>query len=384
VVPLGEPDLNAQAESVEIPAGAATVLPGFRNARVLRVGFVGCGDHSFRNIYPALRYCPVELVAVCDRDRDRAEQYRVQFGAGRSMSNPRELLAEGLDAVFVVTGYEPIDGGVRTTHADLACDFLAAGVSTWVEKPPANDLREIRALRDAKQEGGAAAYAVGYKKAFTPATRHVVRLMQRPEFGSLTTMTARYPQPIPSPNDEPGGLDVIGFLDHVSHPTALIRALAGPTRSISYVRTADGTGFITFFLEQGAIASLHLGPYSYRPGLAERTEVNGHAASIVVENNVRVIWYPGGEIAPYGQAADFTDWAGVTQWEPEFSLGQLYNKGLFMLGYHGELAQFCEAVLAGHDVELGGIDAAEEHLRIFSAIRRSSCGEIVELAGIES
>jgi predicted dehydrogenase len=330
-----------------------------------------------------LRYCPVELVAVCDRDLDRAEQYRVQFGAGRSTSNARELLADSLDAVFVVTGYEPIERGVRTTHADLACDFLAAGVSTWVEKPPANDLREIRALRDAKLEGGAAAYAVGYKKAFTPATRHVARLMQRPEFGSLTTMTARYPQPIPSPHDESSGLDVIGFLDHLSHPASLIRALAGPTRSISHVRTTDGTGFITFFLESGAIASLHLGPYSYRPGLAERTEVNGQAASIVVENNVRVTWYPGGEIGPYGQAADFTDWAGVTQWEPEFSLGQLYNKGLFVLGYHGELAHFCDAVLARRDVEIGGIDAAQEHVQIFTAIRRSWCGEIIELAGIE-
>jgi predicted dehydrogenase len=254
-------------------------------------------------------------------------------------------------------------------------------VSTWVEKPPANDLAEVRALRAAKGDGNVA-YAVGYKKAFAPATQHVRRLMQRPEFGTLSTMTARYPQPMPPPGDMPDGLDSRGFLDHLSHPLSLIRMLGGPTSSVSYVAAADGTGFITFVLAQGGIATLHLGPYSYRPGLAERTEVNGEQASIVVENNVRVTWYPAGQIAPYGQASDFTAWDGVTQWEPEFSLGQLYNKGLFLLGYHAELAHFCEAVLAGRDVEHGGIEAAEEQLRVFAALQHGQ-HRLVDLADIE-
>jgi predicted dehydrogenase len=361
--------------------GDTSVTPGYSRDRRLRAGFVGCGDHSFRNIYPALRYCPVDLVAVCDRDLDRAESYRRVFGAERVTADHHDLLDAQLDVVFVVTGYEHVNGTVRGTHAALACEFLAAGVSTWVEKPPANDLAEVRALRAAKGTGDVA-YAVGYKKAFTPATQHVRRLMRRPEFATLSTMTVRYPQPMPPPGDMPDGLEARGFLDHLSHPLSLIRVLGGPTSSISFVAAADGTGFVTLVLAQGAVATLHLGPYSYRPGLAERTEVNGVEASIVVENNVRVTWYPAGEIAPYGRAADFTAWDGVTQWEPEFSLGQLYNKGLFLLGYHAELEHFCEAVLAGRDVEHGGIDAAEEQLRIFAALQGDP-HRLVDLADIE-
>ncbi len=356
------------------------VTPAFTRERLLRVGFVGCGDHSFRNIFPALRYCPVELVTVCDRDVERAEHYRRQFGAERVAGNHLELLDHGLDAVFVVTGYEKVEHGIRGTHAAVACDFLAAGVSTWVEKPPAIDLDEISALRAARS-AGRCTYAVGYKKAFTPATQHARRLMRRPEFGELHTMSARYPQPMPPGGDLPDGLDTRGFLDHLSHPLSLIRALAGPARSVSHASAADGTAFVTLVMQRGAVVSLHLGPYSYRPGLSERTELNGDAAAIVVENNVKVTWFPAGEVGPYGQAADFTAWDGVTQWEPEFSLGQLYNKGLFLLGYHAELQHFCDAVLAGVDVEIGGIDAAEEQLRIFNALRREP-HQLVDLVDV--
>ena len=37
-----------------------STTPSFEHDRRLRAGFVGCGDHSFRNVYPALRYLPEE------------------------------------------------------------------------------------------------------------------------------------------------------------------------------------------------------------------------------------------------------------------------------------------------------------------------------------
>ena len=51
------------------PVGPHSIAYGHEAAERLRVGFVGCGDHAFRNVYPVLRYLPVELVAVCDRQR---------------------------------------------------------------------------------------------------------------------------------------------------------------------------------------------------------------------------------------------------------------------------------------------------------------------------
>jgi hypothetical protein len=53
---------------------------------------------------------------------------------------------------------------------------------------------------------------------------------------------------------------------------------------------------------------------------------------------------PGG----YGHQPNFIgpDEGAPVVWEPEFSLGQLYDKGLFLLGYAPEVLAFCESVLS--------------------------------------
>jgi len=34
----------------------------------IRAGFIGCGSHSFRNLYPVFQFAPVNLVTTCDLD----------------------------------------------------------------------------------------------------------------------------------------------------------------------------------------------------------------------------------------------------------------------------------------------------------------------------
>ena len=80
--------------------GEDHVRYAFEYDRRVRVGFVGAGGHAFRNVYPAFRYAPVELVAVCDLDLARAQAYARQFGAQTAYADHREMLAgEELDAV---------------------------------------------------------------------------------------------------------------------------------------------------------------------------------------------------------------------------------------------------------------------------------------------
>ena len=50
----------------------------------IKVGFIGCGGHSFRNIYPTFQYAPVDLNAVCDLNKERADIYARQFVAKRA------------------------------------------------------------------------------------------------------------------------------------------------------------------------------------------------------------------------------------------------------------------------------------------------------------
>jgi predicted dehydrogenase len=361
---------------------------GHEAAEKLRIGFIGCGDHAFRNVYPVLRYLPVELVAVCDRRAERAEAFRRSFGAERAHTDHRKMLeSERLDAVLIVTGYGA-DG--RVSHAALAADCLRRGVASWVEKPPVNDLADVALLRGAIEAGGGATFGVGFKKAFTPATRKLAALIAEPGFGPVRTIELRYAQSIPTVEKMAAaapGRWRMSFLDHLCHPVSLLRAIAGPTRALRCERTANGTGFVTFHLASGALASLHLLGSLHPRMLAERTEVNGDGASVVVENGTRVTWCRNpldpaaaaeGKGLHYGRDPDFTGGPvdGTVVWEPEWSLGQLYNKGIFLLGYYNELAHFCAAAAARRPVEIGGLDYAEEGIRIFAAFARPP-GELV-------
>ena len=118
-----------------------------------------------------------------------------------------------------------------------------------------------------------------------------------------------------------------------------------------------------------------------------RSRISSSGASVVVENGTRVLWCRNpldpaaaaeGKGLHYGRDPDFTGTPAdaTVVWEPEWSLGQLYNKGIFLLGYWNELAHFCEAVAARRPVEIGGLDYAEEGIRLFAAFERPA-GELV-------
>src|SRR5206468_10876079 len=86
--------------------------------RKLRVAYLGCGGHSFRNIFPCFQFAPVDLVAVCDLQEARAAAFARQFGARRHYTDYARMLAEERpEAVFIVTGY---DAAGRPTYPPLA------------------------------------------------------------------------------------------------------------------------------------------------------------------------------------------------------------------------------------------------------------------------
>lgn len=346
--------------------------------RRVRLAAIGCGGHAVRNILPTLPFLPAELVAVCDLDRGRADECARVFGAPHAYSDHQEMLErERPEAVAIVTSYTE-DG--RPRYPALAMDALRAGAHAWIEKPPAASVAEVDAMAAVSRETGKFV-TVGFKKMFAPANVKARALMGRPEFGRLATLTARYPQSLP-PEDQRGDLRAMtSFLDHIVHPYSVLRLLAGPIRSLTVERAAATGGSLTLVrFASGAVGSLHLA--ARQPGTMplERTELIGDGGTaIVVENNLGVTYYPPGVLPEggYGRAGSFYETGsspdqalnGPVRWEPEFSLGQLYNKGLFLLGYAPELRAFCDCVLQGTPPAIGTLDDARELLEIFEAYR---------------
>jgi predicted dehydrogenase len=357
----------------------ATLDPGYTAERRLRAAVIGAGSHSYRNVRPALAYAPVDVVAVCDLDAGRATAYAASFGACRTYDDHRAMLErEQLDCVFVVTGY---DGDGRLLHPPLAADVLRAGVSVWVEKPAVASLEDVELLCAAQRSGGATTLRVGMKKAFAAANTKARELLDAGAIGEVCSLTLRYAQWIP---DVGAGLAARNyFLDHICHPLSVLRLLAGPIASMTFGRAPNGDGIALFTMTSGAVTSLHLPSGLAMQSIKERTELSGTAGTVWVDNNVRVTFArrpEPGELPPYGRTPDFAGTGSeVTVWEPEFSLGQLYNKATFLLGYVGELLHFTAAVAARRDVTIGGLDWAEEGIRVFDAFLQGP-GPVVDIA----
>jgi len=364
---------------------------GFRGEltgnRQIRAGFIGCGSHSFRNIYPTFQFAPVDLVAVCDLSIDKARAFAARFGAEAAYDRHPEMLARGdLDAVFVVTSYD--DRG-RPRFPDIAVDCLRAGVHVWMEKPPAATCADVRRIQAAAAEAGKHVL-VGMKKMFFPANEKAKALMEAESFGRPQLVTLNYPQYTPTVEEfrrymaGEGVGPVVGFLDHLCHPVSLMLYLVGMPETLFYQRAGSGAAAATFTFAGGAVAVIHLTCGAANNGGMERTMIVGdRGRHIVVDNNIRVTLHrPSGPGRPYGATPDYfagPDEAGALAWEPEFSLGQLYNKGLFLLGYYGEVREFARSILEDRPPARGTLRQAWQATRIFEAFAAGS-GCVIDLA----
>lgn len=350
--------------------------------REIRAGFIGCGSHSFRNIYAAFQFAPIDLVATCDLIETKAEAFAVQFGAERVYTDHRMMLdQETLDAVFIVTGY---DERGRPRYPALAEDCLHAGCHVWMEKPPAASSAALEALATVAERVDRNVM-VGLKKMFFPANEKAKTLMARPDFGDPELVMLQYPQYVPAVAEfraylqHEVGNAVVGFLDHLCHPASLLLFLLGMPDTLTYQRSERGAGIATFSYECGTVASLaftHGAPNNR--GMERTTIIDGTGHRIVVENNVRVYY---DRMAPlgYGNVPDYYQGEPdemTAVWEPEFSLGQLYNKGLFLLGYVGEVDEFARSILEARAPSKATLAHAVQVTRLFEAFAEGPGHEI--------
>jgi predicted dehydrogenase len=351
---------------------------------LVKIGFIGCGGHSFRNIYPTLQFVPVDLIATCDLSIKKAELFARSFGAHRAYENYLEMLdKEDLDLVLVVTGY---DENGRPMYPNITIDCLKAGCNVWIEKPPAATCSEIESMQDVEREVGKYV-VVGLKKMFFPANEKAKELMAEKDFGQASLLLLRYPLYIPTLDEFRSYVEqkqwnnVVGFLDHLCHPTSLLIFLFGMPQQLFYERAGNGSGIATFSYQDGRVASVALTCGScVNAGMEHTTIVSDSGRHIVVENNIRVNYHRLPELG-YGDAPNF--FVGSLDetsrmWEPEYSLGQLYNKGLFLLGYYGEVLEIVSAILKDQKPTKGTLDQAWQVTRIFEAFMQGP-GKVIPL-----
>jgi predicted dehydrogenase len=341
----------------------------------LRVGYIGAGEHSFRNILPSLQYAPIELVALADHHPERGLAIARQFGARRFYPNHQALLnkeKDQLDAVMIAIGR---DAEGRPRYPQVAGEALRAGFHTWVEQPPCFSADEVMGFTSACMAHHK--YIVtGFEKMFVPAYLKVLQIIEDPAFGGVSSFSLRYPLIMPAEDKRKDPLAMSSFLDFV-RPYSLLVRLFGESQGFSFVRSnVSGGAVFNFRFPKDVVGSLHLTGGQAGTSPLERLEVVGNGANVVVENGTRLIYYrPGGARGQgeYGHVDSFIgpDEAAPICWEPEFSLGQLYNKQIFLQGYVGCISYFAEQLLADEPPRHGNLMHMLHIMNVFDKIKSS-------------
>lgn len=136
--------------------------------RVAVIGVGRMGRHHAR-IYSELADC--ELVAVVDKDLDRARQVVAERG-GQAAARLSDIKGE-IDAatVAVPTVY----------HAEVAIPLMQRGMAVLVEKPLAPDTASAKQLLDASHKHNCL-LQVGHSERFNPVVQAMLRMGVTPRF----------------------------------------------------------------------------------------------------------------------------------------------------------------------------------------------------------
>ena len=150
----------------------------------IRIGFVGCGQFA-RNFVPLFRVHPaVEYVAVCDKFRDRAEDYMQRFGCDEIFDTYDEMIAsERINAVAIFSQ--------RDLHGQMAIAALKAGKHVYSAVPMALKVEEILEIVRLVKETGLT-YSMGETGIYRPASIFCRRAYQSGEIGNLVYAEAQY------------------------------------------------------------------------------------------------------------------------------------------------------------------------------------------------
>jgi predicted dehydrogenase len=148
----------------------------------LRAALIGTGQIARQHL-ACLRELPdVEVVAVCDLSRARAECMAERFDVAAFFTDSAALLSEMRpDVVHITTP--------PASHFPLAMAALEFGANVIVEKPAALAYADVEALTKKALERGVA-FIEDHNYVFNRATRQIRELIASGEFGEVTHVEA--------------------------------------------------------------------------------------------------------------------------------------------------------------------------------------------------
>lgn len=278
-------------------------------------------------LLPAFHYAPIQLVSVCDTNKERRLRVKRQFGAEADFEGIGAMLrGPKIDAVIVC--------GPPDLHRAGAIAAMDAGLNVFVEKPPANDLAGARQIAEASRANGRHCM-VGFMKRFALRYRQARDIAQRRAFGKTTQVSIKYAHwNCP---------DLHWMLVYMTvHALDLMRFFAGELVRMSIER-AETAGQYSFAVQAVAASGtlVSLVTSSQEPRVKEHVEITGEGEVVIIRNVIELEYHRC--ISP---TKLFTsELHDVQLLRPDFAIPNPEQNTLFLQGYAGEIQEFARACL---------------------------------------
>lgn len=257
----------------------------------LRTALVGCGKVAGIHAEALNGSSLSELVAVCDRDRSRAERLAVEYG-GAPYSDLTVMLRHAQPDAVVVCTPHPL-------HAEAAVAAAEAGAHVLVEKPMAASLADCDRMIAAARKAGVKLGVISQRRFYEPVRRMKAAIeagkIGKPILGVFQMYSWRdeaYYQSDPwrgTWSGEGGGV----LVNQAPHQLDILQWLMGPIDEISgYWGTlnhpsieVDDTAVAAVRFRSGALGSI-IASVSQKPGIYTKVHIHGsNGASIGVETD---------------------------------------------------------------------------------------------------
>jgi UDP-N-acetylglucosamine 3-dehydrogenase len=256
---------------------SGSVLSGMDSNDKLRVAVVGVGEMGYNHVRNYAEMPGVQLVAVCDTNRERVKQVAKRFKVKAYGDANHMFAAEKLDAVSVAVPTK--------LHAEVALAAISHGINVLVEKPIADNERNARKIMDAANRAGVK-LMVGHIERFNPAVERALELVAHGTIGQVIHVAAQRKGPFPPRIADSGvtvdlavhDIDVMLTLARLEH-TGLQRVFCECSQHIH--PTHEDIMRATLRFSNGAIATLEVDWLT--PVKVRKLFIGGSKGAIIVD-----------------------------------------------------------------------------------------------------
>lgn len=327
-------------------------------AETLKIGFIGTGEMATWSVLPALHFAPIELRAICDLNKDRAESAAVKFGARSCYSDYRQMWTEqDLDAVIVQMHPGP--------RQSIVLEALEAGYHVFVPKPPAESLADAEALADAAADAGKV-LMVNFQRRFSFAVTKAREIMSTPTFGNVTQISCSFCSGLfTGKRGQEYENPIHAFcLDMAPHHLDIARYIGGEMNKLSLFHHQEGDGIalaISVEFVSGAVGTLQLNSNRIWWRNYDRIEITGEGEYLVLDD----LW----SIKHYGPEQNtFTE-----NWSDERS-GELTGDGPCLIEFTNAIRERREPISSMRDA----VETMRLYQSVYDAVLANHSGVIFE------